>query len=172
MLAQTIYTCFAGEYKSPILKQFSSIRIDDNLFEGKSYYFQEVNTMASLIAEVNLPHQNLFVLDEVFKGTNTVERIAAAKAILSYLNRSNNIVVVSTHDIELADMLAGEYDLYHFTETVVDDQLHFDHSIKRGQLKTRNAIRILELSHYPAEIVNEARQISATLSTARILTEK
>ena len=172
ILAQTIYTCFADEYISPILKQFSSIRIDDNLFQGKSYYFQEVNIMASLLGQVDFSHQNLFVLDEVFKGTNTVERIAAAKAILSYLNRKDNIVVVSTHDIELADMLDHEYDLYHFTETVESSELHFDHSIKAGQLRTRNAIKILELSNYPADIIREARLISMTLGTTKIMSEK
>ena len=163
ILAQTIYTCFADEYNTPIVKQFSSIRIDDNLFEGKSYYFQEVHIMGSLITEAQQPNQNLFVLDEVFKGTNTVERISAAKAILSYLNRDNNIVIVSTHDIELADMLESEYDLYNFTETIEDDELHFDHKIKSGQVKTRNAIKLLELSNYPAEIISEARKISARL---------
>lgn len=163
ILAQTIYTCFAEEFTSPILKQYSSIRIDDNLFEGKSYYLQEVNTMASLIAEVNSPNQNLFVLDEVFKGTNTIERISAAKAILSYLNRGDNIVIISTHDIELSDILKTEYDLYHFTETIEDGELYFDHKIKYGQLKTRNAIKLLELSNYPTEIISEARQISMTL---------
>jgi len=166
ILAQTIYTCFADEYVSPIVKQFSSIRIDDNLFEGKSYYFQEVGVMASLLAEVDSPHQNLFILDEVFKGTNTIERIAAAKAILSYLNRNNNIVIVSTHDIELAGLLSDEYELYHFTETIENDKLNFDHTIKPGQVKTRNAIRLLELSNYPVDIINEARQISTTLRTA------
>lgn len=165
ILAQTIYTCFATEFSSPILKQFSSVRIDDNLFEGKSYYFQEVSTIASFIEEANLRHQNIFFLDEVFKGTNTVERIAAAKGILSYLNRTNNIVVVSTHDIELATLLENEYDLFHFTETIESDKLHFDHSIKSGQLKTTNAIKILEVSGFPAEIINEARQISKTLRT-------
>jgi DNA mismatch repair ATPase MutS len=167
ILAQTIYTCFADEYISPLVKQFSSIRIDDNLFEGKSYYFQEVNVMASLLAEIKSPHQNLFVLDEVFKGTNTIERIASAKAILSYLNSNNNIVIVSTHDIELAGMLTSEYDLYHFTETIENNKLHFDHTIKSGQVRTRNAIKILELSNYPIDIINEARQISATLTTAK-----
>jgi DNA mismatch repair ATPase MutS len=167
ILAQTIYTCFADEFTSPILKQFSSIRIDDNIFEGKSYYFQEVSIMASLLAEIGSHHQNLFILDEVFKGTNTVERIAAAKAILSYLNRGNNIVIVSTHDIELADMLSNEYELYHFAETIESDKLHFDHKIKPGQVRTRNAIRLLELSNYPADIINEARQISATLRNAK-----
>ncbi|HYF67436.1 MAG TPA: DNA mismatch repair protein MutS [Ohtaekwangia sp.] len=169
ILAQTIYTCFADEYTSPILKQFSSIRINDNLFEGKSYYFQEVNIMASLIAEVEQSHQNLFILDEVFKGTNAIERIAAAKAILSYLNRGDNIVIVSTHDIELADMLEDEYDLYHFTETIESDELHFDHKLKPGQLTTRNAIKLLELANYPTDITREARLLSSSLSTARTL---
>jgi len=171
ILAQTIYTCFADEFTTPILKQYSSIRIDDNLFEGKSYYFQEVNIMASLLEKVETPFQNMFVLDEVFKGTNTVERIAAAKAILSYLNRKANIVIVSTHDIELADMLGKEYDLYHFTETVENSGLHFDHSIKAGQLRTRNAIKILELSNYPPEIIEEARQICSTIITSKIIGE-
>lgn len=164
ILAQTIYTCFADEFTSPILKQFSSIRIDDNLFDGKSYYFQEVNIMGSLLSEVESPHQNLFILDEVFKGTNTIERIASAKAILSYLNRKEHIVVVSTHDIELADMLDTEYDLYHFTETVEKNELHFDHSIKAGQLRTRNAIKILELSNYPVDVITEARKITETIT--------
>lgn len=163
ILAQTIYTCFATEFISPILKHYSSIRIDDNLFQGKSYYLQEVHTMASLIAEVNSPNQNLFVLDEVFKGTNTIERISAAKAILSYLNQNDNIVIISTHDIELSDMLESEYDLYHFTETIEKGELYFDHKIKQGQLKTRNAIKLLELANYPAEIINEATKISLIL---------
>ena len=160
ILAQTIYTCFGNNFVSPILKQYSSIRIDDNLFQGKSYYFEEVSVMATLIAEVETPYQNLFILDEVFKGTNTIERIAASKAILSYLNRKNNIVMVATHDIELSEMLKSEYELYHFTEIIENDKLNFDHKIKAGQLKTRNAIKLLEISNYPIDIINEAKQIS------------
>lgn len=160
ILAQTIYTCFADEFKSPLLKEFSSIRIDDNLFQGKSYYFEEVNIMGSLLKEAETTDQNLFILDEVFKGTNTLERVAAAKAILSYLNRNQNIVVVSTHDIELSEMLAQEYELFHFTETVENDQLNFDHKIKSGKLTTRNAIKILELANYPTEVLREAKRLS------------
>ena len=165
ILAQTIYTCFGNKFVSPILKQYSSIRIDDNLFQGKSYYFEEVSVMATLIAEVETSYQNLFILDEVFKGTNTIERIAASKAILSYLNRKNNIVMVATHDIELSEMLKTEYELYHFTEIMENDKLNFDHKIKSGQLKTRNAIKLLELSNYPLDIINEAKQISEDLQT-------
>lgn len=163
ILAQTIYTCFGNTFNSPILKQYSSIRIDDNLFQDKSYYFEEVSVMATLIAEVETSYQNLFILDEVFKGTNTIERIASSKAILSYLNRKDNIVIVATHDIELSEMLKSEYELYHFTEIIENDKLNFDHKIKAGQLKTRNAIKLLELSNYPSDIINEAKQISESL---------
>jgi len=168
ILAQTIYTCFAEKYEAPIIKLFSSIRIDDSLLEGKSYYFEEVNVMAILIKETKSGSQNIFLLDEVFKGTNTIERIASAKAILSYLNKGDNIVFVSTHDIELSDLLSKEYELYHFVETITNNQLHFDHQLKFGQLKTRNAIKILEMSEYPSEIVEEAKNISKILSTSNI----
>lgn len=163
ILAQTIYTCFAEEYSGPILKPFSSIRIDDNLFDGKSYFFEEVSVMGNLIEEADLPAQSLFLLDEVFKGTNTIERVAAAKAILSYLNGNNNIVLVATHDIELANMLKGKYDLYHFAELIENNQLHFDYTIKSGPLKTRNAIKLLELAEYPKGVIDEAKRISNEL---------
>jgi len=165
VLAQTIYTCFAESYQAPFVKLFSSIRIDDSVLEGKSYYFEEVNIMGSLVNEVNSGGQNLFVLDEVFKGTNTIERIASAKAILSYLNQQDNLVLVSTHDIELADLLQREYALYHFAENIADNALQFDHTLKPGPLTTRNAIKILEISGYPAAIIEEANTLSKTLSS-------
>ena len=113
-----------------------------------------------MITESRLPLNNLFLLDEIFKGTNTAERIAAGKAVLSYLAKSsNNTVFVSTHDIELADLLSIEYDLYHFTETVHEKQIHFDYQLKRGKLYTKNAIRILEINDYPPEVIEEARGI-------------
>jgi DNA mismatch repair ATPase MutS len=160
ILAQTIFTCFADNFQSPVLKQFSSIRIDDSLMEAKSYYLEEVASIHYLIRETESPAHNLFVLDEVFKGTNTIERIAAAKAILSFLNRGNNIVIVSTHDIELAELLKSEFDLFHFSESIERNELLFDHKLKTGPLKTRNAIKILELYGFPEEIIREANSLS------------
>ena len=164
ILAQTIYTCFADAFNTPVLKIHSSVRIDDNLLDGKSYYFEEVTVMAALINEVQQGCQNLFILDEVFKGTNTIERIASAKAILSFLNKNNNMVFVSTHDVELSALLANEYELYHFAEAIENNQFYFDHKLKAGPLKTSNAIRILEMYDYPAEIIEEAQNISKNLS--------
>jgi DNA mismatch repair ATPase MutS len=161
ILAQSIYTCFADEFSTPLLRQFSSIRIDDNLFEGKSYFFEEVNVIGLFIEAMQSAHQNLFVLDEVFRGTNSIERAALTKAILSYLNKGGNIVIVSSHDVELSDLLRNEYDVYHFTEDIENRQLYFDHRLRPGPLRTRNAIRLLEIGEFPSEIISEARALSS-----------
>ena len=161
LLAQTVNTCFAKAIQLPQTRLFSAIRISDDLLNDKSYYFEEVLTIKNMVTESRLPFNNVFFLDEIFKGTNTVERIAAGKAVLSYLAKSsNNIVFVSTHDIELADLLSDEYDLYHFTETVHEKQIHFDYQLKSGKLYTKNAIRILEINDYPEEIINDAQSIT------------
>ena len=160
ILAQTIYTCFATEFTTPILKIFSSIRITDDLKNGKSYYFEEVNSIGALIEASEKPFQNLFIIDEVFKGTNTIERVAAGKAILTYLNKNENIVLVSSHDIELVELLHNEFELYHFVENIENDNLVFDHWLKHGAITSRNAIKILAISNYPAEIIEEANRIA------------
>jgi len=160
LLAQTIYTCYADKYSTPFLRLFSSIRIDDDIFEGKSYYLQEVNVMKTLIDNATSGQLNLFLIDEIFKGTNTSERISSAKAILSYLKRSGNLVIVSTHDVELSELLVEEFDLYHFTETILNDEMNFDHLLKKGPLTTKNAIKILEMSGYPSQIINEASELA------------
>jgi DNA mismatch repair ATPase MutS len=103
------------------------------------------------------------LLDEIFKGTNTIERISAGRAVLSYLNNENNIVFVSTHDIELADLLLDNYILYHFSEQMDKKTVDFDFKLKEGKLKSRNAIRILEINDYPAEIITEAIELSKEL---------
>ncbi|RAV28510.1 MutS-related protein [Sinomicrobium soli] len=157
ILSQTINVCFADRYIAPFLKIYSSIRISDNLMKNTSYYLQEVLTIKNLIETSEDETPCLFVLDELFKGTNTVERIAAGKAILSYLNKANHIVMVSTHDLELTELLENEnFELYHFAESIENNSLIFDHKLRPGRLRTRNAIKILELYDYPIEIIKES----------------
>lgn len=162
----TLNTCFAKSMTFPLLKVFSAIRISDDLMNDRSYYFEEVLTIKEMISESKNNERNLFLLDELFKGTNTVERISAGKAVLSSLAKNNNTVLVSTHDIELADMLTHEYELYHFSEVINDKSVGFDYKLKEGKLKNRNAIRILEINDYPKEIISEAIEISKELDNS------
>ncbi|MFD0931240.1 DNA mismatch repair protein MutS, partial [Psychroflexus salinarum] len=159
----TINTCFAKSMTFPLLKVFSAIRISDDLMNDKSYYFEEVLTIKEMLNESRNGNKNLFLLDEIFKGTNTIERISAGKSVLSALTKNNNKVLVSTHDIELTDMLSDEYELYHFSETINDTNIAFDYKLKKGKLNKRNAIRILEINDYPKEVVKEANGLAKEL---------
>lgn len=159
----TINTCFAEHFSMSRMRIFSAIRISDDLMNDKSYYFEEVITIKEMIDKSKDDNSNLFLLDEIFKGTNTIERISAGKAVLSSLTKGDNIVFVSTHDIELADLLKEEYDLYHFSEIVEHKTVDFDYKLKEGKLKNRNAIRILQINDYPESIIKEAIEISEEL---------
>lgn len=165
ILAQTLHICFATSYTAPFYKVYSSIRISDDLLEDTSYYLQEVLAIKKLIDASKDKNPCLFVLDEIFKGTNTVERISGGKAILSYLNNKNNTVLVSTHDIELTELLKKEdYKLYHFSEEIENNNLFFDHKIKEGKLTTRNTIRILDMYEYPQKIITAAKETEKLIS--------
>jgi hypothetical protein len=158
--AMTINTCFASQFKLPVLKLYSAIRISDDLMNDKSYYFEEVLTIKNMIEKSQSNDSNLFLLDEIFKGTNTIERISAGKAVLSVLANKDNIVFVSTHDIELTNMLHDEYDLYHFSEQVKNNTVDFDYKLKKGKSESRNAIMILKINNYPENIIIDALAIS------------
>ncbi|HAF30425.1 MAG TPA: DNA mismatch repair protein MutS [Bacteroidales bacterium] len=164
----SLNTCFAKQFSAPRMKLYSAIRISDDLMNDRSYYFEEVLTIKEMIDKSENGVPNLFLLDEIFKGTNTVERISAGKAVLSALRKSDNIVFVSTHDIELADLLKDEYELYHFSEKVDHKTVDFDYKLKDGKLKNRNAIRILQINDYPENIIEEAIEISKDLDKYRV----
>ncbi|WP_321516586.1 MutS-related protein [Marinifilum fragile] len=164
----TINTCFAESMTFPRLRIYSAIRINDDLINDRSYYFEEVLTIKEMIDNASNGKANLFLLDEIFKGTNTVERISAGKAVLSALGKNKNFVFVSTHDIELTDLLSDEYELYHFSEVVNENKVDFDYKLKPGKLKNRNAIRILEINDYPGDVIDEAIAISKSLDQLTI----
>lgn len=159
----TINTCFAKAITLPMMRIYSAIRIRDDLMNDKSYYFEEVLTIKEMLEKSREGKPNLFLLDEIFKGTNTVERIAGGKATLSYLAQNNNLVFVSTHDIELTDMLRDSYELYHFSEKINQKTVDFDFKLKAGKLKNRNALKILEINDYPDSLIKEANEMAIAL---------
>ena len=157
--AQTLNMCFARSFSGQRMRIHTAINLSDSLLESKSFYMKEVFAVKDMLKASQQSDNNLFILDEIFKGTNTLERIAAGKAVLSALARNGNTVFVSTHDIELADLLTKEYELYHFCEQIEQNQLYFDYLLKRGKLKTRNAIKLLEIEGYPENVISEANAI-------------
>lgn len=162
LLARTLGFCFAKSAVFPNADVFSTIRRKDDLLEGKSYYYVEIETLLEFIKVSDSDKLCLFLIDEIFRGTNTVERLAASSSVLKYLgNRS--MVLVTTHDIELEAMIAGGYKMYHFEEQVINGVHSFDYKIKQGPCKSRNAIHLLEISGYPEGIIKEASSTAEKL---------
>lgn len=169
ILSQTLNFCFASAFETQFFRIYSSIVVSDDVLNGRSYYLQEVLRIKSLIKATEGLGPCLFILDELFKGTNTIERIAAGKAVLSFLNKENHTVLVSTHDIELTELLEKDnYGLYHFSEVVKENELFFDHKLKPGKLKTRNAIKILEINGYPERVLELAKLTENNLENGRL----
>ncbi len=156
VLAQTLNTVCASQWRGPMLRVRTSIQRADNLFAGKSYYLAEVESVLTLVRAKESGEQHLFLLDEIFRGTNTTERVAAAYAVLAYLNTGHDLAVAATHDIELLELLKGAYAMHHFREQVADDGLTFDYLIQPGASSTRNAIALLKVMHYPNSLVADA----------------
>ena len=152
-------TCFASNAKFSVSKIFSVIRIEDDVTNSSSYFFQEVKEIKNIIEKTNENVFSYLLLDELFKGTNTIERIASAKAILSYLTKKNCQIFVSTHDVELTKLLSSEFELFHFSEKIEGTKIEFDFKIKAGIPLHGNAIRILEINGFPDTIIHEAKRL-------------
>ncbi|ABY93863.1 MutS domain V [Thermoanaerobacter thermohydrosulfuricus] len=156
IFAHTFYTVLAKSYSSNYFKILTSIGTLDNIIGGDSYFMVEAKSLKRIIDVIDDNVTVLCILDEIFRGTNTIERISAANEVLKYMIRRNCLVVAATHDIELTRLAADYYDNYHFEEEVNDKDIKFNYILKEGPSKSRNAIKILKLLGYPEEIYKNA----------------
>lgn len=162
LLSQTIFTSCAKAYKAPFLKIQTSIKTSDNIDEHKSYFQAQALAILDIIDNSSQKEdiKSLVIIDEIFRGTNTIERIAAAKSVLSYITANQNFVFVSTHDLELAELLDEDFVVYSFSESKDGRILVFDYVLKQGLLKNTNGIAILKSMGYPEPVIDEANIVS------------
>ncbi len=158
--AYALNMSFSGRISLPECRISTVLSVSDDLDEGKSYYMAEAMRIKTIIDRCTASDGSVtdFVfIDEIFKGTNTVERISIADAVIRYLSSlEKTIAVVSTHDIELARGLEEVLDTYHFNETVDSEKIRFSYTIAPGVVYTRNAISLLRLCGYPLSIIQKA----------------
>jgi DNA mismatch repair ATPase MutS len=175
VLAQTINTCLADAYECPRFVIRSCIGRADDPATGRSYYVMEVDAVLALVHAARTDALHLMLFDELFRGTNAIERIAGGEAVLASLvplNAVRHVVVAATHDDELVGLLAGRYEPYHFTDRVDDAGVHFDYTIRPGSATTRNAIALLKMRGAPADLVEYALIRATRLERARQSSEE
>ena len=156
ILAQSIFTTCAREYNSSIFNIYTSMALKDDVLNNESYYIVEIKSLKRIIEKSRDIVPCLCFVDEILRGTNTIERIASSSEVLKHLNKSNCICFAATHDIELTYLLEGEFENYHFEEEITDNDIMFDYKLNPGRAKSRNAIKLLSLMGYKDEIVNNA----------------
>ncbi len=157
LLAQTIHTCLADNYQMPFMKIVSSLNITDNILEGKSYYLSEIESILRIINASDSDTLHLFLLDEIFRGTNSTERHAISIEVYKYLSNNKDLVLAATHDLQICNQLENIYNNYHFKEKIIDGNLNFDYKIHEGISTSRNAIDLLAQVGYPDKIILNAK---------------
>ena len=163
VFAQSILTCLAVEYSFPMVRVMTSMSLRDDITSGKSYYMQEIEAILRILkaCEDDVKTPVFCCVDEVLRGTNTVERIAASAQILKTLSEKGVMAFAATHDIELTSLLEEEYDNHHFEETYVDGNISFSYKLKSGRATSRNAIKLLGALGYDGKLIERAEEMSS-----------
>lgn len=160
ILGQSIHTCAARRAVLPRAKVITSMAVRDDILSGESYFIKEIRYLKRILDELSSDTLVICVVDEILRGTNTGERIAASTAILEYLQKKNCIAIVASHDQELTQLCRIGYDNYHFTEQVGEADISFDYVLRRGPADSKNAIRLLKFAGFPEEIVTHASALA------------
>ena len=160
LMAETIGICTAASYKAPYFRILSAMSTMDDITTGNSYYIAEIKAIHRMIDEVKKDDEVPVIcfIDEILRGTNTVERIAASAQILRFFGESGSLCFAATHDIELTSMLDGIYENYHFKEEIKDGVITFPYKIFEGKARSRNAIKLLDAMGYEKDIVDAAER--------------
>lgn len=162
ILAQTVHTAIAKTYQASYFKIFSSMALRDDLQGNESYYIVEIKSLKRILDQVDDKVPTLCFVDEVLRGTNTLERIAASSQILKSFADSNTICFAATHDLELTHILEKHFDNYHFQEQVENGNVIFDYRLRQGKAVSRNAIKLLGMMGYQKNMIESAENLANT----------
>lgn len=173
VLAQTINTCLCEVYVAPLFVVRSCIGRADEPESGRSYYLVEVDSVLDLVRASRTRTPHLILFDELFRGTNTIERVAAGEAVLVSLLQPDSdgvsaphLVLAATHDQELVGFLDGTYTPAHFADAMGPSGVTFDYRLRPGRSSTRNAIALLAHRGAPVDLVSRAMSRAEALDAA------
>ncbi len=152
-LAYTGAPVAANLWQSLPFRLHTCMRISDSVVEGFSYFYSEVRCLKHLLEELSEPNAPpvLYLIDEIFRGTNNRERLIGSRAYIAVLRGANGVGLLATHDLELAKLADEHVRNYHFRDSVSDGRLVFDYLIRTGPSPTTNALKIMQLEGLPVD---------------------
>jgi hypothetical protein len=138
--------CQADSFSSPYLRVFTSMRIADDITKGVSTFYAELLRIKAAIEYSKVNKPMVIFIDEIFKGTNSNDRIQGAISLIEKLNKHNIIIFISTHDFELCEIKSVNIRNYHFSEYYEEDKIKFDYKLKSGRCNTTNAKYLMKIA--------------------------
>ncbi len=144
----------ASYFEVPLLDLFTCIKVSDSVTDGISYFYAEVKRLKELLDEIE--HSSVpvfFLIDEIFRGTNNIERLAGSRAYIKALSASGAAGILATHDLELVKLEDEIPNLvnYHFKENVSNGKMEFDYKLRSGPCPTTNALKIMKMEGLPVD---------------------
>lgn len=139
---------FAKEFVCGKFNVYTCMRTADNLEENISSFYAEILRIKLLIESSKKGEKIFFLLDEIFKGTNSDDRHEGAKVLINQLINNGAVGLVSTHDFELCDLQENDKRIenYNFREYYEEDKIKFDYKLRKGKSTTKNAIHLMKLA--------------------------
>lgn len=158
LLAQTIHTVLADHFSMKRGHILSSMAVEDDVVMGDSYFVAEIRSLKRILVQVKKKERAYLFIDEILRGTNTVERIAASSSIINWLNDYPALAFVATHDVELTEILKNQCDNVHFKEDITEEgDIQFHYQLQQGPASSRNALLLLKNMNFPETVVEKAR---------------
>ena len=139
----------ARSFRCSRMQIYSCMRVSDNLGENISSFYAELLRIKQIVLATKTQRHIFFLLDEIFKGTNSQDRHAGAKVLIRQLGKAGAMGMVSTHDLELGDLERESQRRirnYHFREFYKNDEIHFDYKLRPGISTTRNAMYLIKMA--------------------------
>ena len=139
---------FSKGFKCGISNIYTCMRTQDNLDENISSFYAEILRIKLVIEAAKNGERVFFLLDEIFKGTNSQDRHDGARILIEQLVKLQGVGLVSTHDLELCDLENEKSWLvnYNFREYYKNNKINFDYVLRRGMSKTQNAKHLMKLA--------------------------
>jgi DNA mismatch repair ATPase MutS len=123
-------------------KLMSSMRIADNLAENTSTFYAELKKLKTIIEAVNRNEPVFILLDEILRGTNSLDKHTGSEALIRQMIKQKAVAVLATHDVELGKLkneFPNSINNYHFDVQVEGEELYFDYKLKHGVCASLNA---------------------------------
>jgi hypothetical protein len=144
----------AASLSSRPFRLHTCMRISDSIADGFSYFYAEVRCLRALLDRLEPEgYPLLYLIDEIFRGTNNRERLIGSRAYLQSLVGAAGVGFLATHDLELASLAERSrlVSNHHFREEVADGRLVFDYQIRPGPCPSTNALKIMAMEGLPVE---------------------